>query len=52
MFETEEYQTFREYLNLNEFSLYEITKETGVEYSKAITYLSKFLSEKSFINNH
>lgn len=47
MFDTEEYKTFREYLELNEFTLQEIIQVTGIKYSKALTYLSKYLCEKS-----
>lgn len=51
MFDSEEYQTFREYLELNEFTLLEIIQVTGVERSKAVTYLSKYLCEKSQLIN-
>ena len=51
MFDEDEYQIFKQYLEFEEFPLSEILKETGISLSAAITYLSKYLCEKSQFNN-
>ncbi len=47
MFNSNEYQQFCEYMDLQEFSLTEIAQVMEIELCKAVTYLSKYLKTKS-----